>query len=323
MLGGNDVGPRGTIQLFFVACILLLSAIINANIFGNMAVLIQSYNKKGGKFQEKVEYATETMNHLKVSNEIRDSVKKYLNYTHNTADQHNDLELFLKMLSPSLVQQISRHMCYEAMIQNDVFMNQPDLIDKLLKDLKMVKYLPEDIIIQQGDHQSKGFYFLSSGEMLVTVTDELKVERPTRTLNEGSYFGEVSMIKNCKCTASVTSRNFSTCAHIAPETFLELLKQYPSIKQAIEDRIRNVYDDRWKKFMKRSLKNIDYFSLGIGDKLIEEMTYVMDTININEGEYVFKAGQPCKHVYIISNGEVDIFMNNNNKEHFIDTLYVG
>ena len=65
MLGGNDIGPRGEFQLFFVTIMLLLAAIINANIFGNMAVLIQALNRKVANFQEKMEYASETMKNMK------------------------------------------------------------------------------------------------------------------------------------------------------------------------------------------------------------------------------------------------------------------
>ena len=50
MLNGGEVGPRTEIELIFVSVIMLAGAIINANIFGNMAVLIQNMNRKDTKF---------------------------------------------------------------------------------------------------------------------------------------------------------------------------------------------------------------------------------------------------------------------------------
>ena len=40
LLCANDIGPVGSLQVFIVCLCILLGAIANANIFGNMAVLI-------------------------------------------------------------------------------------------------------------------------------------------------------------------------------------------------------------------------------------------------------------------------------------------
>ena len=42
MLTGNEVGPRTTFETAFAAAAILGGAIINANIFGHMAVLVTS-----------------------------------------------------------------------------------------------------------------------------------------------------------------------------------------------------------------------------------------------------------------------------------------
>ena len=46
LMTGNDAFPVGDIQVFFVVFSNTVGAIINANIFGNMAVLIQDLNRK-------------------------------------------------------------------------------------------------------------------------------------------------------------------------------------------------------------------------------------------------------------------------------------
>ena len=45
---------------------MLAGAIINANIFGNMAVLIQNMNRKDTKFQEQIDTANTAMKNLKL-----------------------------------------------------------------------------------------------------------------------------------------------------------------------------------------------------------------------------------------------------------------
>lgn len=98
-----------------------MAAIINANIFGNMAVLIQSLNRKATSFQEKMEYASETMKNLKIPVKIQEDVKGYLTYTQSTLDHQKDLDVFLGMLSPSLKQQVSTHIFYDTIFKNQVF----------------------------------------------------------------------------------------------------------------------------------------------------------------------------------------------------------
>ena len=57
----------------------------------------------------------------------------------------------------------------------------------------------------------------------------------------------------------------------------------------MERYIRHNYNDRWKKFMKRSLRNIDYFTYGLTeDKVIEEITYLLEMIDIKHEDYLFK-----------------------------------
>ena len=121
MLFGNDVEPRTNFQSIFVIVILLISAIINATIFGNITVIIQSLNRKAAVFQEKMEYANETMKNLHVPDTIQDEVKSYLTYTQSTYDHQKDLDTFLSMLSPSLKQQVSTYIFQNVLLKNSIF----------------------------------------------------------------------------------------------------------------------------------------------------------------------------------------------------------
>lgn len=46
LLTGNDINPVGLFQIFLAVGFLTLGAVINATIFGNMAVLILDMNRK-------------------------------------------------------------------------------------------------------------------------------------------------------------------------------------------------------------------------------------------------------------------------------------
>jgi hypothetical protein len=270
MLTGNDVGPRGSFQLAFVALMLLTGAIINANIFGNMAVILQSLNKKSTNFQEKLDIANETMKNLNIPMKLQEEVKNYFTFTQNTLDHQQELDEFLKTLSPSLRQKIISSIFSEVININPVFNNNKAAISHILLSLETKLFYPEDQIITQGDHPDF-VYFISRGECDISVFTEKQKEIYVSTIREGAYFGEVALLKNCKRTASVFSKNYTTLAQVDCIAFRDIIQEFPSIKASMETTIREKYKDPWKKFQKKSIHNIDYFSYGISDEIIEEI----------------------------------------------------
>ena len=91
----------------------------------------------------------------------------------------------------------------------------------------------------------------------------------------------------------------------------------------MERHIRKNYRDKWRKFVKRSVKNIDYLSYNMPDLIINDISYLFEITSISEGSYLFKKGTTWKDIHIISNGEINIYLGDNKRESFLDTLYAG
>ena len=64
LLTGNDILPMGTFQVAFCAIFITIGAIINANIFGNMALIISELNKKSAEFQSQIDTANTAMKNM-------------------------------------------------------------------------------------------------------------------------------------------------------------------------------------------------------------------------------------------------------------------
>ena len=84
LLAGNDVGPRGDIQVAVSTTCIVIGAIINANIFGNMAVLLQGINRKATRFQEKLDTANTAMKNMKIPEQLQRRVQNYIMTTEST-----------------------------------------------------------------------------------------------------------------------------------------------------------------------------------------------------------------------------------------------
>ena len=50
-LGGNEMGPRSDVEIIIIYMFLVILTFYNANIFGEMTVLVQASSKKTTEFQ--------------------------------------------------------------------------------------------------------------------------------------------------------------------------------------------------------------------------------------------------------------------------------
>ena len=320
MLTGNDVGPRGNFQVAFVTVSLLLGAIINANIFGNMAVLLQGINRKASRFQEHIDTANTAMKNMKLPEEIQKRVQNYMMYTQSTLDHQKELDAFLDMISPSLRLEVTRHIFSEAIMKNEVLRDNTELIEFVVPKLVTLLYLPEDQICTQGDAGTQ-LFFLAKGECEVWVRDELKKDRRVKELKRGQLFGEVALLKNCRRTATVKSMNYCTCAALETDNFKELRANFPDAVHKLERNTRK-YQDRWKLFLKRILVNIDFLAC-VSDEIVEELAYKLQPENFEQGTCIFKAGDACAEVLLVAEGEVEVNIVNNGIASTLDILYQG
>ena len=163
MLAGNDLFPQGTLQVFFATFLVLAGAIINANIFGNIAVLLQQLNRKTANFQAKIENANSAMKSLEINEGLQKEIQLYLMSTQDSLDLQEELNNFLRMLSPSLKLKVTQHIFHEALNSNPVFEGEIEAIDLFIKSMSLLLFYPEQEIIKQGDTGSK-LYFIAQGE---------------------------------------------------------------------------------------------------------------------------------------------------------------
>jgi len=101
-LGGNEMGPRTDFEITTMIMILLGCTIFNANIFGEMTVLVQMGSRKATGFQEQVDVANTAMKNINLPQEAQQKVRTYLITTQGTHHEQIELKKFINMISPSL-----------------------------------------------------------------------------------------------------------------------------------------------------------------------------------------------------------------------------
>lgn len=98
-------------------------------------------------------------------------------------------------------------------------------------------------------------YFVQKGDCSVFVQDKIGLEagvKRVRSLFPGDHFGEVSLIYNCRRTATVTANNYCTLAKLSLQDFKNITNKYPILVSEMKEQIF-AYDDDVKIFMMHNL----------------------------------------------------------------------
>ena len=101
-------------------------------------------------------------------------------------------------------------------------------------------------------------YILEEGACEVLVKGSvIKKEVFVRDIEPGSIFGEVALLNGLRRTASVLSRIHCTVGALSEETFNELVRNFPEVRNHMQEQCRK-YDDHWKDYKINVLANIHY-----------------------------------------------------------------
>ena len=111
---------------------------------------------------------------------------------------------------------VTHHIFVSAIMKNDIFNKKKDVAEFIIHYLEPRLFLPEDVIISYG-MTDKNIYFLANGAVLVEVHDNMKRPCSITELEQGSYFGEVSILYGSKRTANVQSVSYCTLARLGME----------------------------------------------------------------------------------------------------------
>lgn len=268
-LGGNEMGPRTDLEITLCTIILVVMAIFNAWLFGDMAVLSEMSGRKQAQFQEQIDVANTAMKQLDLPPQLQIQVQEFLIQTQGTKSEQTQLKKFLEMISPSLQKEVSI-LIFSKVIQKNyrfktVFQNKQnqlnssmgfsvkmeEIVSIMISKFKTQLREPQDIVVQQFDETDQMF-LIAKGACEVSITDEKKNKQHLKNLRPGNYFGEISLIYGCQRTADVVSSKYSTLAMLNKVNYKEILIEFPDLQEGLKKSIFQ-YRDRMKRFIMKSI----------------------------------------------------------------------
>ena len=78
------MGPRTNFEIGTMFCILVFLTMYNAQIFGDMTVLVSEVTKKASEFQEQIDVANTAMKNMNLPQDAQYDVRTYLITTQGT-----------------------------------------------------------------------------------------------------------------------------------------------------------------------------------------------------------------------------------------------
>ena len=118
VFGLNEVAPVEKVEIIVIILLMTLSAILNAYLFGEMAMLVQQMSKKDTEYQENLDNANTAMHSLEIPDTIQDDIRGYLVSVNDAKNQQHEMIEFITELSPSYKQQISRYIFFVSISRN-------------------------------------------------------------------------------------------------------------------------------------------------------------------------------------------------------------
>jgi hypothetical protein len=220
---------------------------IFAAVVGNVGDVISNMNAARMDFQARygleaslpqMDCIKQYMNHRNVPELLQRRVKKWLDYSWSRTQALDEASL-LASLPGQLRTEIAIHVHLDTLKKVDIFANcERGFLRELVVKLRSQIFSPGDYICREGE-VGREMYIINHGRVEVIVREQETNQRTVvRTMIEGSYFGEISLLRldaGCnKRSADVRSVGYSELFILSKRDLLQALHYYPEARELLE-----------------------------------------------------------------------------------------
>jgi ATP-binding cassette, subfamily B, bacterial len=114
-------------------------------------------------------------------------------------------------------------------------------LDDIAREMRSVSRAAGSVLVKEGDPGDE-FFVVARGRLEVLKSAPGGREERVDLYDDGDYFGEISLLKNVRRTATVRTLTETTYLTLKREQFLRLVERHPGIKtqldQEMDDRLR-------------------------------------------------------------------------------------
>jgi hypothetical protein len=279
---GTDFQTTATFEQVFLVCLVIISTITNASIYGNVAVMLSNVSFGVSPIlRDKIDTMTEYMNFMKFDPVFKKQIDDYhLNIWFKQRNMMYDESFFgdmshalHKMLLLLQFKPTFFRYCKLFPIVSHRF-----ILDMMVL-LKPKIYMTNDIIITEGESTIDVFFASLSSYCKLYIGGQW-----VKDLSNGDYFGEIAIfLRSRRRTATILCYRDSDFLHIEGEQLETLLRNYPEDYLRIKNRAVQLF-----------INSVKFYPSNLFAKLVP---------NNNLKDYLFR-----KSIYL-EDEEEDIILN--------------
>jgi voltage-gated potassium channel len=247
-VGYGDITPHRDLEYVFSILVMLMGASTYAFIIGNIASLASNLDAARAAFFNRTEAISQYLRSRQVPPRLNDQVRDYYEYLwarHRGVKEEVLLEDLPASFRLNLLQYLTRDLLDKVPLFKYC---SPVLRNELLMSLKTETYAPGVMIAREGEI-GKEIYFLSHGKVEISSEDGKDIHG---TLEDGDYFGDLSLILKERRTASVKALTYCEVFILTKRDFDQIRNEYPEFREVL----KKVSSEKTEKVVQLLLKGV-------------------------------------------------------------------
>ncbi len=230
-VGYGDVTPDTQEQKIFTMAVMILGVGFYGFVIGNIATILVNLDPARVNHLQRMEQLVAFMNYREVPSHLRDRSIEYYRYLWQKRLDHDESEV-LGRLPPSLRIEVAMFLNRDLIKSVPMFRNASDaFVREVALELRPLVLMPGDYAVHAGD-RGRAMFFVTRGELEVLSADGQTV---LRTLSEGDFFGEISLLFGETRTASVRAMEYCDLYRLDRQLFERIIERYPEVAAEIRD----------------------------------------------------------------------------------------
>ena len=301
--GYGDISPHTPGEKWFtVVCMTCAIALLFGPILGYMASTITNADSKRAKYIHRLEVIKHHLENKKVSASTQKQVTRFYEHLwrrHQGIVKDNMFSELPVTFQSEISLANNKHILDRAPLFKGVSVEFMRMVSLLIKP---VTYLPKQVIVERNQIRHTLFY-ISKGT--VEVMSPHVQTKPIKILQEGSFFGEISLILNTPRAPTCRASAFCELLVLERSDLFKLTRHFPDVGQQLYDTMAQRFKEANKYISRRdstsgqedSYRNARFIS---ETPAVSYVDYVSDTheksgrrdrsmsINVVRRKYIFE-----------------------------------
>ncbi|CAD8069333.1 unnamed protein product [Paramecium sonneborni] len=240
-VGYGDITAANQYEMFFINCMMLLSSGMFAYSMNSIGMILKNNYDIQQRYKRSLiqinNYMKKGQLNQTIQNRVRNYVKHYIQSEFN--ENNGEVKEIISHLPTKLRQELTMGIQMNIMQNISVLTHNfsQQILKQLSQKIEQVKYIPDEVIYNNGDLEDQYLYYLQEGQVLLCEERSNKV---LQTIKIGETFGEHQFFTGFPAKTQAISYGHSTLYRIHRNS---LMKLFNSVSNKDFQRFHNIKDN--------------------------------------------------------------------------------